>query len=94
MFLKSVIYKIIPSSIQAIMHVSIFLNSIDIHRFFDGIEAVAPTNRTTIPEEQTEKQACNFFHNRKPIQESYLKSQAFHKMNINNSFQVSTRKLS
>ena len=62
MFLKGVINKIIRPSSNIIMHIAVFFDGIDIHRLFDGIEAVAPTNRATIPEEQTEKQACKFFH--------------------------------
>ncbi|MBR4784503.1 MAG: hypothetical protein IK012_04525 [Fibrobacter sp.] len=44
------------------MNITILFNGIDIRRFFDGIEAVATAEWATIPEEQTKKQACKFFH--------------------------------
>ena len=53
MFLKSVINKNICAFINAVMYIAIFPDSINIHRFFNRVEAIAATNRTTIPEEQT-----------------------------------------
>ena len=53
-FLKRVVYKLIRSNIQIIMSITISFDCINIHRFFDSVNAVTITERTTIPEKQTE----------------------------------------